>query len=199
MSMQKIFKFPFLIVVSIVLLSCDDNKSNDNDNGGNDSGSDGFSPSVVYLWVSTTTTAGDIGGLDAAHTICETDASNSNLPGDVSQHFAVLATSSHHPKSMFDSNPAVKKPDQTSIASSWSDFFDAQVVIDAAVGQGDNIWTGIGTSPIGEVRSTCNDWTTSASGVYGDTGIASYTNLSRFAEGENGCDDSIAKLYCVSF
>ena len=64
--MDRIFKFPLLIIMFAVLFACDDSDNkNDSDGGSKKSGN--RSPSVVYLWVSADSTNGNIGGLDGAN------------------------------------------------------------------------------------------------------------------------------------
>ena len=178
--MDRIFKFPLLIIMFAALFACNDSDNkNDSDGGSKKSGD--RSPSVVYLWVSADSTNGNIGGLDGANTICQANASNTSLPKDVSQHFAVLATSSSHPKDMFDSNPPVKKPDQTSLVDSWKDFFDPNVTLGAPVASLDTgIWTGLGADEAGEDLSyNCSDWTSSIDGARDNGGVASHSVLDK--------------------
>ena len=195
--MDKIFKFPLLIIMFAALFACNDS-DNKNDSDGSSKKSGDRPPSVVYLWVSADTTNGNIGGLDGANTICQTNASNASLPEDVSQHLAVLATSSSHPKDMFDSDPLVKRPDQTSIIGSWEDFFDPNEALEAPVSTSVfYVWLGL-TGRAGEQLSyNCSDWTSALSGNEG--GVANTSSNERFYSAEESCHNESYSLYCVSF
>ena len=141
-------------------------------------------------------TNGNIGGLDGANTICQTNASNASLPEDVSQHLAVLATSSSHPKDMFDNDPPVKRPDQTSIIGSWEGFFDLDITLEtSATPSFAGVFTGL--TGTGEQSSyTCSDWT-SAIGRTG-AGVSNNLDTERLFSANVDCSSQY-QLYCVSF
>ena len=195
--MDKIFKFPLLIIMFAALFACDDS-DNKNDSDGSSKKSGDRSPSVVYLWVSADSTNGNIGGLDGANTICQTNASNASLPEDVSQHLAVLATSSSHPKDMFDSDSLVKRPDQTSIIDSWNGFFDPNVTLEAAVSTtSGTVWTGLAST--GGLASTCSDWTSTLQNEEAGVGNPTLSSDERLHVGDGSCNTESRRFYCVSF
>ena len=168
--------------------------------GGDDapSGSSGSSPSVVYMWVSTQNTNGNIGGVNGATTICETDASTS-APIAGLTHRAVIATSSNDPRDYFSNNPPVQRPDATVITDAYADFFDSTIIATNSVSSSySGYWTGITTSGTPS-NVNCTNWTAVGAGTQGVPGGSISTDKDRFNTGSGDPCTDLFRLLCVSY
>ena len=151
------------------------------------------------MWASTQTTTGDIGGVNGATRICETDASGiSGLAAGLT-HRAVIATSANDPRNYFSNNLPVQRPNGTVILDSYADFFNGGVTLTNTIGTG-YYWTGLKLD--GSIHNSsylCNDWTSVSSSVDGTYGDAGLTDLGRFYDGFSSCDQRINKVLCISY
>ena len=139
-------------------------------------------PTVVYMWVSSTNTDGNIGGVNGATTICEGDAAGITGLAAGLTHRAVIATSSNDPRNYFSNNPSVQRPDGTAITDTYADFFDPTVTARNAVsGSYSGIWTGLESSGTwaGSNRN-CNDWSSASAVDAGTNGTADRLDIARF-------------------
>ena len=151
------------------------------------------------MWVSSTSTDGDIGGVNGATTICETDASSS-APIAGLTHRAVIATSSNDPRNYFSNNPPVQRPDGTVITDTYSDFFDpAKTITNRITTSSPNIWTGLdGNSGAPHNTHNCQSWSSNLISTRGRHGIANLTSRSRYDDGDYGCSSAFP-LLCISY
>ena len=165
--------------------------------GGDDapSGSSGPSPSVVYMWVSTQNTNGNIGGVNGATTICETDASTS-APIAGLTHRAVIATSANDPRNYFSNNPPVQRPNGTVITDTYADYFDPSVRLrNSTTGGYDNYWTGfteLGTAS----TDNCSSWT--ATTGQGNRAGTDASDNGRLTNATVNCTTT-SKVLCISY
>ena len=153
--------------------------------------------SVVYMWVSSTSTDGDIGGVNGATAICETDASGIGGLALGLTHRAVIATSTNDPRNYFSNNLPVQRPDGTVITDTYADFFADLVTLTNTIGTG-YYWTGLDRDGSYNSSNTCNDWTSASSSVDGAFGGAVFTNTDRLIDSPAGCNRATNKVLCVS-
>ena len=159
--------------------------------GGGNAGPTGPpSPSVVYMWVSTTTNNGNIGGINGADTICETDSSTPSFATSVSTHRAVLRNSTNDPRNYFANNPPVQRPDGTVITTTYSRFFGNGAANNAVSTAAGTYWTG-------EIAN-CANWTSASNGDNGNNGLRSSTSGSRWNAAAISCNNA-QTLLCMSY
>ena len=153
------------------------------------------SPSVVYMWVSTQSTNGNIGGVNGATTICETDAPSIARLAAGLTHRAVIATASNDPRSYFSNNPPVQRPDATVITNTYADFFNSTVIAVSAVSSASSttFWTGIDVS-----GRDCGNWLQGNNAYTGRLGNSSARNTNRYREYHRQCNSN-HKLLCISY
>ena len=190
--------FSFVISLSILVLfsSCGETE---------DEESSGPSVSVVYMWVSSTTTNGDIdyggdSGVAGADNICMNNASGISLPSGDYTHRAVLASPSFHPKNIFSNDPPIQRPNGTIIANKYSNFFKSSVTVTNTVGVSGTYWTGINDS--GNIGSTCTNWTTNSGGgtLFGGYGNGSQRDIRRLGVALYGSVCSaVDRILCISY
>ncbi|MEO8919102.1 MAG: DUF1554 domain-containing protein [Polyangiaceae bacterium] len=132
----------------------------------------GLSGRVVF--VTSTTTNGDLGGLTGADAMCQTRANAAGLQG---QFLAWLSDSSQSPSTRFvHSSAPYVLVDGTQIASNWagltSGTLDHYITLDEAGATGPtSVWTGTRDDGTVEGPFTCEDWTIPfAPGAYGFSG-----------------------------
>ena len=184
-------------VFLLILIACNEEGElivNDNSSSGPPD------PSVVYMWPSTQNTNGDMGGVNGATTICETDALGIAGPVAGLTHRAVIATASNDPRNYFSNNPPVQRPNATVITNTYSDFFNSTVIAVKAVSSSSSItfWTGIDTSGQPETGSNCGNWTLASNANNGRLGKANARNSDRFREYVRSCNNSV-NLLCISY
>ena len=169
-------------------------KDDDDDNGGITVSRP--TPQVVYMWQSTSMTAtdGDIGGLNGANTICETDApSIAGLQPGLT-HQAVILTSGNNPENYFGNDPPVRRPNRQLIINRYLNFFNTGANSTNSVsGNYDQHWTGIGSG-----QRTCNDWTSNSSLATGYVGSGNSRNTGRFSTSFLNCDGAV-RILCISY
>ena len=180
--------------------------------GGGDDGGGGGTPalpraSVIYMWVSSTTTNGNIGGVNGADTICETDAANANLPAGFGYtHKAVISINTYDASSIIDSSDTrdIQRPDGTAIASNYAAFFTVGTALTNSIGTSSNrFWTGhfINSSntfvPNPTGPNSCNFWTSTSN--FGRQGEQNTTNNARLSvSSSNGCQNP-RFILCISY
>ena len=168
--------------------------------GGDDAPSGSSGPSVVYMWPSTQSTNGNIGGVNGATAICETDASGIGGLAAGLTHRAVIATSANDPRDYFSNNPPVQRPDGTVIINTYADFFDRTQTATNSVGASYRLyWIGIDLTNGGIISNTCSNWTSGQSSSVGDYGDGSVTTISRMYDGDTACDGGSLGVLCVSY
>ena len=156
------------------MLSCSGDSSNGSNNGDNP-----VPDPVIYMWVSDTTSNGNLGGVDGADTICRTDGQDVDFKTPVNNHRAVIADADQDPRTFFTDNTPVKRPDGTDIVPRYGDFFDPSKTASSPVGDGTNhYWTGI--SSTGALSDACGLWDEETDGDSGEIGLESATNSQRF-------------------
>ena len=198
MWMWKMVQLTTLSQLFLPLAAChmDEMFKKDDDNN-NDNGGITVSrptPQVVYAWQSTTTSDGDIGGLNGANTICEMDAPGiSGLQAGLT-HQAVIQTSGNNPENYFGNDPIVRRPNRQVISNRYLDFINTGASsINTISGNYDQHWTGIGTG-----QQTCNDWTSNSLQATGYVGSGNSRVTARISSGTLNCDGAV-RILCISY
>ena len=173
--------FPYLFS-TILLLGCDLSSENEK---GISNGPD------VFLWVSTQTTDGNMGGVEGADEICEEDA-----PEELSQleHRAVLRSSDRYEP---DGKSVAKRPDGTVIVEDYTDFFTAEEKLEASVNdRTQTYWFGL------RADNNCGDWTSNNVSESATAGRSNQVGSGRYEYGLRvktyPCNQSLHVL-CSSF
>ena len=203
---RLIGKFSFLIPLLFltVLSSC----GSDDGGGGGGGGSGSAAPPMpIYMWVSSTTTNGSMGGTSGADTICTNDASSAGLPTGTYTHRAVIAASGYDPRNISIPNVAnrpVERPDGTSITDSYADFFDSTVTANNTVNTSGNTYaTGIVTNGSPANTLHCASWTNGTNTNTYTRGNANAVNGQRFCVGTQSWNRSACnvtnRLLCISY
>jgi len=152
------------------------------------------------LFVTSTTTTGDIGGLDGGETICQEAAASADLDG---RWDAVLSVDGHPANQRIEVAGPVVNTDGERFADGADDLWDFEhpnsIEYDqygSAVDQS-NVWTGT-TAPGGVGNKRCEDWTTDDSSILGIIGWTWKSNNAWVHAGGNPKPCSNAyRLYCV--
>ena len=161
---------------------------------------------VIYMWLSTTTSSGDLGGRSGADSICESDSSGIALPsGPNFTHRAVIATSTYHPRNLIDSSDTreVRRPDGTVIVNLYSDFHNSSINSISTINSlGRAYWSGLSNSA-NISSSTCMDWTSSSNTDFSLQGRTDLRDRGRYSNGtlrqcRTGGGNQIAIL-CLSY
>ena len=129
------------------------------------------------VFVSSTTTDGDMGGIEMADQTCNDLASDASLPGD---YLAWLSDSTTSPNARFTrSDGPYVRVDGVVVAFNYEDLIDFNIFHSISVdeqgsnvGFGNGVWTG--TQPNGDAlsSSTCFDWmSTTTGGTRGEHGV----------------------------
>lgn len=179
--------------VHVDVEACDDGNTNSLDGCGPD-----CAPEWRYVFVTSETYTGVLGGALGADASCDSLAAAANLPGG---YMAWVSDSGTSPSDRFiKSEVPYRRVDGVQIAASWMDVMDGDLDDAIAVTEqgelveGEHVWTntfGDGTS---DVDFDCGDWTeSSGSGLVGQSGQTLFSEWSVFAIVE--CSDT-ARLYC---
>lgn len=161
--------------------------------------------SVIYMWLSTTASNGDLGGVNGADSICETDAPGIGLPGNTSfTHSAVIAATSYHPRDIIPANDtrSITRIDRTIIASRYSDFFDSSVNISNAISATNRgYWSGL-SNAANISPSNCLDWTNGTTTEQALVGAADQTDRGRYSNRIRQCrtgGGTQVAVLCISY
>jgi hypothetical protein len=164
------------------------------------------SPATAFrtVFATSTTHAGDFGGLAVADGICQARAAAAALPGS---YKAWLSTSTESPSTRFTKLAGpYRLVTGTQIADNWADLTDGS--LDAPINRDESgaavaglAWTGTmpnGTSSPGPADFVnCDGWTSTGVGLgnFGQTGNTTASNTFWTATGGWSCFDSL-RLYC---
>jgi hypothetical protein len=127
-----------------------------------------------YVFVTSTTTTGAMGGLAGADQMCQQRALAAGRTG---LYLAWLSSASYYARNRLDHAGPYYNTNNAKIATSWTDLTDGRLAQpiehdESGVLMDAQIWTG--TTPDGRLsdpRYTCADWTDDKSG-YGDNGYS---------------------------
>jgi len=153
------------------------------------------------MFVSSTVSTGNLGGLAGADARCAALASAAGLPGTFK---AWLSDSTHSAASRLThfTGPYYRVHEDTLmiVATSWADLINTTEVAVATdehgTGQPSSTWTG--TNWNGEAAGPfCQDWTSATSADLGTRGIATGASIEWTAYGPIPCDTNNVRLYCV--
>lgn len=158
------------------------------------------SPNVIYMWVSTRPTDGNIGGVAGANTICVNEGNSASFNTSVEGHVALISSDTINPSGFFANDPPVQRPGGTVIVNSYSDFFNgSQNALDRTTNNSNHYWTGLNNA--GALSTdNCNEWWSNANSDEGTVGIGN-TNNTRLMDGGSGapCNTSSFRILCLSY
>jgi hypothetical protein len=176
-----------------------------------------------YIFVTQNPVVSGFGGLETADGICQEEADKLGLAGfyrvvardsnESAQQHATLAPAG-------GGQLAFVRPDEELVANSAADLLSPDTDLlnpinrdagGAEVNPGamtlcnetDRVWTGYGSSLIGNLSNHCNDWTTNAGGDDGDGGTGRFHATGQMWLGASNCSCTVtdgpaeAHLYCV--
>jgi hypothetical protein len=148
----------------------------------------GYTYNAAVIFVSATTSNGNLGGLAGADTICNADG---NKPGGFASGYTY--------KAMLVGNNATRtgagyyRSDGTTLVAvaNSGNLVGAASLLVPVVGGANFAWTGAGGA------STCSNWTSGAGGNFGSVGQTNVADSAYWLAGADNC--TIAnRLYCVS-
>jgi hypothetical protein len=152
------------------------------------------------VFVTSTVTNGDLGGLSGADATCNSLASNAALGGT---WVAWLSTDTVNAVSRLTpgSGPFLSADSLTFIANDIADLTSSS--LDGPITEDENgvfrtgqlVWTATLGNGVYAGTDDCNDWTSSDSGNSAETGNSSSSSLSWTQVGSQNCDQSL-RLYC---
>ena len=175
-----------VVILATSLVGCGDGQST--------------APKPVYMWFTTQSTNGNIGGVSGADTICETEGSSMAFASPISTHRAVIATNSYDSRTIVDGNRPVHRPDGTFVIDSYSNFFDVNLNAVNHLGgvAGTGYWTGITVAGRPANVRHCSNWTSSTTGqgFHGDTDKTDYFRIS---SSSINCGTGLLHILCLSF
>ena len=144
------------------------------------------------------------GGLGNADNLCQSDATAAGLPGT---YRALLASIGTTAIARFDVSKAVwTRVDGAALAASTADFENGNTLTALNVTAKGTfvapgapvVWTGGAPNATGTAPTTCDGWTTSASGTSGGGGNIVATGPEMFVEQPAlACSISTAHVYCL--
>ena len=150
-----------------------------------------------YVFLSSDSYTGLLGGLAGADSRCQLLADNAGLPGT---YLAWLSDGNVAPANrLFHSSAPYVLLDGTQIASDWADLTDGTLAHPISLTElGGNassiVWTAVDTA--GYVHSSnCQSWTTSSSSYSGRSGQSGSNNSNWTVYSSPFCNSS-ARLYC---
>ena len=157
-------------------------------------------PCLVF--VTSTSHAGDLGGVTGADAICRAWAAAEGLPG-AGTYLAWLSSMTTSPAARFHrSTGPYRLVTGTKVADDWTDLTDGG--LDAAINRDETgttsssvVWTGTLSNGTVSTNNHCNGWTSSASNISGLTGV---TTAAGGAWTDNGasvsCNAALGHFYC---
>lgn len=170
--------------------------------GGGGGGGGGLTEHVVFI--STTTTNGNIGGLAGADQLCEDAAA----AGSVTQSLlgtwrAIMSDETTSAASRLNfGTGAIKTTQGNTVVASAANLWDGSIA--HAIDADENgasltgaVYTGTLETGASSTGNTCDSWTTFMIGNTGKTGSAIFTDYKWVAQVNNFCSTS-ARLYCIN-
>lgn len=155
-----------------------------------------------YIFVTSTSYDGNLGGVSGADDKCQAHADLAGLPGT---YLAWISDGTDTPDSRFNENPGIYKlTDETTIATDWADLIDGTLSTAIDLDESGNAapssaWTDVeddGTDNTTNATDRCQNWTSNTSGNDGRRGSTSSTTSTWTSTATSSCDNTYA-LYCV--
>jgi alpha-tubulin suppressor-like RCC1 family protein len=182
--------------------------------GGEDSATDVDSPMACagdkYVFVTSETYDGNLGGIDGANLKCQSLAEGAGLIGT---YKAWLSNENIYPSMATDGRVARKKgfnqitgdyklTDDTVVANGWSDLVDNTLDNEIDVDEDGNsistsyVWTNVDEDGSNKGTDSCGGWLSNSASVDGVYGERSSSTGTWTDSSTQSCDNS-ARLYCV--
>ena len=161
-----------------------------------------FRRASAFVFVTSTTHTGNLGGLAGADAICNSLAVTAGLPGE---YMAWLATTSASaPLFTFDQAPgAYLLTTGELVANNWADLVDGAIntAIDTDELGGshgfNNVWTNVDTDGSHTSGAACNDWTNGTDTYNGGAGNSGNKNSLWTTYSSPLPCNALSRLYCL--
>jgi hypothetical protein len=154
-----------------------------------------------FIFVTSTTHTGNLGGLAGADSICQARAAAGGLPGTYRAWLSLPGTDAAD--RMTHATGPYMRWDGTVVADNWDDLVDG--TLDAPINLSEagtlvspaNVWTATTSSgTYSAVAGSCASWTTTISADTAVIGVASEVDSS-WTQGATNVCSSANRLYCV--
>lgn len=165
-------------------------------------------PDTKRVFVTSTGMTGNMGGIGAADAFCQTAATNAGLSGNwiawlsTSQQEAIDRITHTGRYVLVDGREVVANKTQLATAALTNPILVTELGTPFSSTPGDkDIWTGTNASVGDGSGSSCNDWTSSVSTVFGtrgnaaSTSVPEWTKVPGFLNGGWGCQVNHS-FYC---
>jgi hypothetical protein len=166
---------------------------------------DGVPEGNHRIFVTSTTSQGDFGGIAAANSACQSAANNAGL---VNNYKAILSDSGSDISDNLSGSGGVYVFNGVApvlIAANINDLWNAD--FESLLGEvtydengntvSSGVWTGTRATGDNGFANTCSDWTSSSSGANGLTGSTLSSDGSWIDDKLETCEKSLA-IYCIS-
>jgi len=152
----------------------------------------------IIIFMSSSTSNGNLGGISGADTTCNNLASSANLGGTF---VAWLSNNTLNAKDRIPTGIPFVRTDNTEIAENLADLIDGD--IEERIDKDENgdgggtkdIWTGTTKEGINE-GSNCNNWSSSSDSDKGRRGQTDKTNKDWTDDKDEDCEE-VMRLYCL--
>ena len=151
------------------------------------------------VFITSTTSTGNLGGLSGADTICQARATSASLPGTYKAFLSSSTVSVETRMAQLNSRYALV--DGTDIATNWADLTDGTLLAPinktetgATITAGSRAWTGSTASA--SLSPFCSDWADGTTASQGRNGISSATD-SQWASIDTQNCANLRSLYCI--
>lgn len=172
-------------------------------------GCEGAAACVRVMFVTSTASTGNLGGIAGADAKCQALADNSPVARIKGRTFLAWVSTTASPVTtrMTHGTMAYIRPDNATIASSWADLVDGSLQNGISVndlgaahsgpGAGTGaVWTATASSGAGYTGQSCLDWTSSLTGLRGDRGNLGGAGSGWSSSSSDDCSTQ-DNLYCV--
>jgi hypothetical protein len=158
-------------------------------------------PTQKLVFVTSTMSTGNLGGLAGADTSCTNLATAAGLPGT---YKAWLSTSGNDASTRLShaTVPYYLVDGTTKVADNWNDLTDGSIAHAINLDEhgnatgGEEAWIGTGTS--GQAFGVdCAGWTSGVSSSLAEVGISSASNGTWTSAYSQFCDRTSVRLYCL--
>ena len=159
-----------------------------------------YEPNVAYMWITSSSSQGDIGGINGADTMCEMEGPGLTFTTTVSNHKAVISSSSYDARNIINGNTPIRRRDGTSIAPRYMDYFNNALPLTNTVTTTANFyWSGISQTGLPST-SNCNNWTVTTGQGLGLIGASNALDSVRLSlSSTNNCNYASGVILCISF
>lgn len=162
----------------------------------------------TFIFVTSTTTTGDLGGIEGADATCNALAATAGLPGDYLAWLANSDPDTAPNTRFFQSSGPYLLPNGIKVADDYADLKgggDHAVDRDefgdlVSTGGGTVAWTNVlatgAQGGVGPSNNHCDDWINGTGGV-GNFGVFTLSSTAWTSAGSATCTEADGRFYCV--